>query len=532
MTRPPTTRPTDGPADNDIPRAPESAGAWDIRSEALLADPVPKRPAGVRGQRLPIPRAKSPSLEGGSTSGTGTGEAGAARRESPTTNSARPAAGSPWGAPEARDSAAAHDSAVAQGAIEADAFTDATVSVEADAFTTTAASTEVDPSTKAEEPTPSRRPPTPFRPPAAARPRRGPADPVKALMHRHRELCERAVDPLEIAAGLEAHGVTDRTAARFRHRDVFSLAEELYARVPRGTEPPRHDLEPAPQPAGRAFRVLRALLPGALCALTVTASRITVGGARLAAIAAGAAAVGAALAYAVRRGPLRTGRGAGLAWTLWLAAYAVAGNGLLDALVAGGPDGGPGGTGGWAADPAAAVGLTLAVAPATWCARLFAVRARRGLATSRGLEEFTGRSRPLLLAAVVLFLAVLAAVLLTGRLAYGHGSFASAAAPGALLFLARLLALHGFAPAATAGLRAAACAEAAALALVLAGRLPGCGALARPVTAAVEAGGAGAVPAAVCGVAALALLVRAAAVLTRASAHSVRPSTPEQHYTH
>ncbi|NED15731.1 hypothetical protein G3I33_30205, partial [Streptomyces sp. SID9124] len=35
--------------------------------------------------------------------------------------------------------------------------------------------------------------------------RRGTADPVRALMHRHRELCERAVDPLEIAAGLEAH---------------------------------------------------------------------------------------------------------------------------------------------------------------------------------------------------------------------------------------------------------------------------------------------------------------------------------------
>lgn len=62
--------------------------------------------------------------------------------------------------------------------------------------------------------------------------RRGTADPVRALMHRHRELCERAVDPLEIAAGLEAHGVTDRTAARYRHRDVFSLAEELFARVP------------------------------------------------------------------------------------------------------------------------------------------------------------------------------------------------------------------------------------------------------------------------------------------------------------
>ncbi len=64
----------------------------------------------------------------------------------------------------------------------------------------------------------------------------GAADPVKVLLHRHRELCERAVDPLEIAAGLEAHGITDRTAARFRHRDVFSLAEELYARVPRDSE--------------------------------------------------------------------------------------------------------------------------------------------------------------------------------------------------------------------------------------------------------------------------------------------------------
>ncbi|MCF3177548.1 hypothetical protein IPZ61_30075, partial [Streptomyces sioyaensis] len=62
---------------------------------------------------------------------------------------------------------------------------------------------------------------------AAPPPRRGPADPVRSLMHRHQELCARAVDALEIAAGLEAHGVTDRTAARFRHRDVFSLAEEL-----------------------------------------------------------------------------------------------------------------------------------------------------------------------------------------------------------------------------------------------------------------------------------------------------------------
>ncbi|MEU0970671.1 hypothetical protein ABZ357_36620, partial [Streptomyces sp. NPDC005917] len=107
-------------------------------------------------------------------------------------------------------------------------------------------------------------------------PRRGAADPVKALMHRHRTLCERAVDPLEIAAGLEAHGVTDRTAARFRHRDVFSLAEELYARVPRdGDRRPRP--EPAPATRVRADWALLTLLPGAVGAAVVTGVRIAEG---------------------------------------------------------------------------------------------------------------------------------------------------------------------------------------------------------------------------------------------------------------
>lgn len=470
MTIPPTTRPADGPAESDIPRAPESAGAWDIRSEALLTDPPPKRSTGPRRPRTPARVANNSLLPA-------------------------PSAPEPATSPESPTSLA-----------EAE---------------------PPEPPASAEPPD-SERPAPPASsessaPPARPRTRRGPADPVKALMHRHRELCERAVDPLEIAAGLEAHGMTDRTAARFRHRDVFSLADELYARVPRGTEPPGGDVEFAPGSAGRTLRVLRALLPGALCALSVTAARLTVGHVRLSVVAAGTAVVGAALAYAVRSGALRAGRGAGLPWALWLAAYAVVGDGLLDALLAGGPDGAPGH--GWATDPAAAVGLTLAVAPATWCARLFAVRARRSLATSRGLEEFAGRARPLLLGAVALFLAALAAVLLIAQLAYGHGSFASAIAPGALLFLARLLALHGFAAAAVAGLRAAACAEAMALGLVLAGRLPGCGLLARPVSAAVEAGGAGTVPAALCAVAALALLVRATAVLARASAHSDRPPT-------
>ncbi|MFG2717540.1 hypothetical protein ACGFW5_04400 [Streptomyces sp. NPDC048416] len=343
--------------------------------------------------------------------------------------------------------------------------------------------------------------------------RRGPADPVKALMHRHRELCERAVDPLEIAAGLEAHGVTDRTAARFRHRDVFSLAEELYARVPRGAETAPAAQELTPSPAGWA---LWALLPGAVAVLTVAGVRLAAGGVRPAVGALGAAAFVAALTLALRRGPLRAGPRAGLAVRLcagWLPAYAVGGDGLLTDAVHGGPDGG------WPLDPAAATGLAFAVVPALWCAHLFSVQARRKLATSRGLAEFTGRSRPLLLGTAALFALGLGGCLLIGQLAYGAGPFAGAAALGMLLWLARLLAAHGFARAAAKVLAAAAGAELLALCSVFTGRLPGLTLIGRPVATAVQNWGAGVLPAAVCGAAALALLARAAAVLARASAH-------------
>ncbi len=108
--------------------------------------------------------------------------------------------------------------------------------------------------------------------------RRGPADPVKVLMHRHRDLCERAVDPLEIAAGLEAHGLTDRTAARYRHRDVFSLAEELYARVPAAERSARaHHERPGRDTEARAGWTLTALLPGAACLATAGALRASEG---------------------------------------------------------------------------------------------------------------------------------------------------------------------------------------------------------------------------------------------------------------
>ncbi|MFI8367292.1 hypothetical protein [Streptomyces sp. NPDC085466] len=356
-------------------------------------------------------------------------------------------------------------------------------------------------------------------PPAPAAPAPAPAgpvgrarragDPVKVLMHRHRELCARAVDPLEIAAGLEAQGFTDRTAARYRHRDVFSLAEELYARVPRGHQ------EPAPPPDAPAPRTpwaLAALAPGAAAALLVPALLHLDGAARAVAGTAGALGLAAALVLAVRRGPLRAAAPAPAArlWTLWLLAYAVAGDGLLEQVLAGGPDGA------WPLRPAPLLGLALAVAPAAWCAHLFATRARRRIADSRGLADFAAGTRAWLLGAVLLHLAALTALLaLTGLTA-------GALALGALLLLARLLTVHGHPETAAAALAAACAAEALGLASVLAARLPlpGFDALDLPVRTAVDAWGAGALPALVCGAAALGLLAHATRALTRASAHT------------
>ncbi|MFD4629573.1 hypothetical protein ACFVYR_06355 [Streptomyces sp. NPDC058284] len=399
--------------------------------------------------------------------------------------------------------------------------------------------------------------------PRANPPRRGPADPVKALMHRHRELCERAVDPLEIAVGLEAHGVTDRAAARFRHRDVFALAEEMYARVPRDGDDtpgaaspgkgrtegrtkgrtdgrrevhegarPAHRTTPDLAPAVPTGWALFALLPGAACAAAVAGLVLGEGDTRLVAVPVGALAVGVALRIALRYGPLRAvarPAHATRACVCWLLAYALLGDGLLRGVVADGTDG-PGDL--W--DPAVAplLGLALAVAPATWCARLFAVRAGRRLAASRGLDEFASSVRPLLLGVFALFLAALGALLATadallgdvggrpgGHPVHGPPALLGAAALGALLLLARLLGVYGFTRAPTLLLGAAGTCEAAAPALVFAGRLPGCDALAAPVRAAVDAWGPGVVPALACGAAALALLVHAARTLTLASAH-------------
>ncbi|WP_225657026.1 hypothetical protein [Streptomyces pseudogriseolus] len=365
----------------------------------------------------------------------------------------------------------------------------------------------------------------------------GAADPVKVLLHRHRELCERAVDPLEIAAGLEAHGITDRTAARFRHRDVFSLAEELYARVPRDADAATAATPDAPAGGGDGRRSVTALLlpllPGALCAASLAALTRTHGQMRLYAAAAGVLAVALALRAVLRRGPLAVPDGfaprqATGSWTCWLLAYAVLGDGLLRTAITGGPDGLPDGTadGDWPLTLAPLLALTLAVAPATWTAGLHLTRARRKLATSRGLEDFAASVRPVLLGAVALFLGALAAlVALCAPLLDAEPVSPAVLALGALLFVARLLTVHGFTRAPRVILMFTAVAQLLAPATVFAARLPGCAALGVPVEAVATAWGPAAVPVLTCGAGALTLLVHASRTLTRASAH-LRPEQP------
>ncbi|WSB76870.1 hypothetical protein OG533_25395 [Streptomyces sp. NBC_01186] len=459
----------------------------------------------------------------------------------------------------------------------------------------------------------------------------GSGDPVRGLMHQHRELCERAIDPLEIAAGLEARGITDRTAARFKHRDVFSLAEELYARIPRPETGSRVS-GPATEGAGgqrdlggsctssgardareakstgerrlfaRPALVAFPLLPGLLCAATYVCL-ISLKGQPLS-VRAGVSALGAvavvagalpALRTAILRQPVagaagpqqgaaRTGPGSGSAsesvrpvpgaaedassagatgsgqgareedlarpkprapfplpkrlalWACWLIAYALYGDWLVAELLGGGPDfpsalpGVP--------SPGAACGLTLAVAPAVWCARGFALGARLRLTGSRSLEEFAAGVRPLLAAALVLFTGCFLALQWAAH-ALADGKLAASGAPedpsgsrglgltallgvtslGVLLFTALLLAAHGFRTAACAGLAGACVIEAVTLLTVLAARLPGLAASARPLEAAVALQGTPVVQLAACGVAALALLGYAARALTGASAH-------------
>lgn len=325
---------------------------------------------------------------------------------------------------------------------------------------------------------------------------RGVGDPLRGVAQRHQAMIAGSVDVWEIAAGLEARGVTDADARRLRHRDVFGLAEELRARVPRSI--PRH--APAVPTSGREPVRLPArsaalhLLPGAGCALAVATARpvhLPLLGALLAVLAA------AATWAALRQGPLRAaGHETGAGWSYGLLGFALYGPQAGAALAGDGPF-----------DPAASTGaftaLALSLLPAAYCARWFAVGARAQLAPSHGLSDFADAVRPRLAAALAGYAAALLALLAATGAVVGDEPVAGPTALGLLLFTARLLAVHGRGRTAAGGLAAACAAEALYLAAALAGlALDG---------ATAEA--------AICGCAALALTTRAFRVLPRASAH-------------
>ncbi|MBB0245950.1 hypothetical protein FNQ90_18010, partial [Streptomyces alkaliphilus] len=285
-----------------------------------------------------------------------------------------------------------------------------------------------------------------------------PADPVRILMDRHRELCEQAVHPLEIAAVLEARGLTDRGAARYRHRDVFSLAEELYARVPRADA----ETGPGPLPSvmspdrGTPVRVRLAALPraaGPLLPLLVTVATVFAVArvpepTRPLVLLLACCLVPFAVWVVLR--PILPG-GAGRAAVLATCCAAIP----LVPDVFPGPFAGPlpapaVGTGG-GPDPARAaagavlIAWVLAVSP--WTLRGFAAGARRTVALSRTLDDFRSATRPRLVAALALPALAAGTPLVATALNPGAvpppGALLPAATTAFALHVALLVAVHG-----------------------------------------------------------------------------------------
>jgi hypothetical protein len=89
----------------------------------------------------------------------------------------------------------------------------------------------------------------------------GPPLTVEALCDEFAEVCESAVDPLEVASALEFDGISDQMVRdRYGYANVFALAGEMYIQVPRQpAEPPA----PAdPWQVSRIQPVLHGLLYG------------------------------------------------------------------------------------------------------------------------------------------------------------------------------------------------------------------------------------------------------------------------------
>ncbi|MER7704889.1 hypothetical protein ABTX81_18595 [Kitasatospora sp. NPDC097605] len=220
-------------------------------------------------------------------------------------------------------------------------------------------------------------------------------DPVREVMARHRALCERAVDPLEIAAGLEEAGLGPAAAARCRHADLFALAEELYARVPRRPPAEEPAVPPAPltrRPGAAARTAVSAALP---CAAAVAL------GAGRPVLLAAAVPLALVSARGGRGGPQDAGPGR---WRRWGAPAQGAGVAALLLAPLAVPSGGPGER---RVTAALVLAAALSAGSARWAARWFRQVARGHLDAAATLAEFRSRMRPVLPVALALHLAVL-----------------------------------------------------------------------------------------------------------------------------
>lgn len=364
--------------------------------------------------------------------------------------------------------------------------------------------------------------------------------------------------------------MTDRAAAGYRHRDVFALAEEMYARVPRTHEPEPPPSPPGagPSPSGLRRTVLTALThlaPGLCCLAGTVVLRAAPGGGPVTVCVTAVTGLAAAVALGacLRTGPLRaeparvpfprpSGRTSGRTrwsarrwhwlWTAWLLAFLVAGGRAAGAMASWPPADG----GAFAAvleavarwgrtpDPVVVTVLAFAAAPAAWCAARFARHCRARIGEAAGPRDFAmavrpeaGRTGALFLGSLLVLLA--AADLLTGR-AVGPSVLAAALALGFLLFVARLLTVHGHGAAAGAGLAAACLLQAAVLGAAALSGLPGPTAPAGTWAGtavhvlALPAGRPAVVQTLTCAVPALVLFVHGFAVFGRVSGHRPRPA--------
>jgi len=90
------------------------------------------------------------------------------------------------------------------------------------------------------------------------------------------EVCESAVDPLEISSALEFDGLSDQLARkRYGASDIFALAEEMFRRVPRRPTEPERSADP--WQTSKVLPVLHGLLYGLPTACFAVSTRLLAG---------------------------------------------------------------------------------------------------------------------------------------------------------------------------------------------------------------------------------------------------------------